>query len=234
MKKFYLYRFLDKHKRIIYIGRTRNLDSRIKTHFNGGHLTVECYEDVEFIEVAELNNEADMYILEIYLISKYNPKYNTEYINMKCSLNLEEPVFNPYNRVIKAQKPINKDRLDMELKQFDMIRGDNVISIARDGNLSKRIKVQKGTLKIQLTNRDMCIIEFLLKNPNTDTCTIHKSFFSNSSLRTCQARIKLLVEVGLISCVRENLLSQNMYFVSVSNGEKYKRILTDLDSQIDI
>ena len=226
MKKFYIYRFLDKYKKIIYIGRTYKLDSRIKQHFYNGHLTCECYEEVEFIEVAELNNEADMYILEIYLISKYNPKYNTEYNNMKCSLVLEEPIFNPYTRVIKAQKPINSEKLDIELNKFNILNGDNSISTIRNGNLNNRIKVQKGSIKVQLTNRDISMIEFILKNPNIDTNTIYKLFFP--SIRSCQHRLKKLVDVGLLSTNRENLLEQNMYFISKLNGEKYKKILTEL------
>ena len=70
------------------------------------------------------------------------------------------------------------------------------------------------------------MIEFILKNPNIDTNTIYKLFFP--SIRSCQHRLKKLVDVGLLSTNRENLLEQNMYFISKLNGEKYKKILTEL------
>lgn len=39
----------------------------------------ECYEKTKSIEFIKTENEVDSRILEIYLINRYNPVYNTEW-----------------------------------------------------------------------------------------------------------------------------------------------------------
>ena len=229
MRKYYIYRFLDIYRRIIYIGRTSSLDKRINHHFTNGHLPFECYDEAEFIEVAELNYEADMYIYEIYLINKYKPKYNTEFNNMKCSIVLDDLEFKPYNRIIKANKSIKRETFNEMLNDIETFYNFKTIHQIRNGEFKKRIKVYRGSEKIQLTNRDMKIIEFILENENVDTETIHQIFFADTCLRTCQARLKLLVDFGLISKNRETMFDKNKYFISIINGEKYKKILCKIE-----
>lgn len=78
MKKYYVYRFLNSNEKIIYVGRTVNFNNRMKQHFgDSGHLPKECYDSVRKIEYLELNHPIDMIIYELYYISKYRPKYNT-------------------------------------------------------------------------------------------------------------------------------------------------------------
>ena len=67
---------------------------------------------------------------------------------------------------------------------------------------------------MRLTQRDVEIIEFLKRVVVADTQTLLKIFFPNASLRTCQARLKLLVDNKHIKCFRENILEQNIYFIS--------------------
>lgn len=58
-----------------------------------GHLPFECYESVRSVEKALLNNQYEMDILEIHLINKYKPKYNTEYKydNVNKLFDIKEP-----------------------------------------------------------------------------------------------------------------------------------------------
>lgn len=75
--KSYVYRFIDKNEKIIYIGKTNNLDRRYKQHFNGyGHLSDSCYKSVWKIEYIKLDNEINALLLETYYINKYRPFYN--------------------------------------------------------------------------------------------------------------------------------------------------------------
>ncbi|UUV46551.1 nucleotide excision repair endonuclease [Bacillus phage vB_BanS-Thrax3] len=80
MKKnsFYVYRFLNKFNQVIYIGRTNNLKRRLEQeHFSKeGHLPRECYDECAVVEYMELSSESEMKIYELYLINKYNPRYN--------------------------------------------------------------------------------------------------------------------------------------------------------------
>ncbi|MGL5348247.1 MAG: nucleotide excision repair endonuclease [Peptostreptococcaceae bacterium] len=73
----YTYRFVDVNNRIIYIGKTVNIDRRIAEHFGGkGHLPKECYNSVARIEYQKHNTEADALIWETYYITLLSPKFN--------------------------------------------------------------------------------------------------------------------------------------------------------------
>ena len=66
--------------------------------------------------------------------------------------------------------------------------------------------------RVKLTDRDINLIEFLKENKVADTQTLSHIFF-NSSLRSCQHRLKKLCDNGDIKAFRENILSQNIYYV---------------------
>ena len=79
MQKFYVYRFKNEENEIIYVGKTKNLEQRIRTHFGKqGHLPKECYEEVRKIEFLVVEKESLMGIKELYYIAKYQPKYNVK------------------------------------------------------------------------------------------------------------------------------------------------------------
>lgn len=61
---FYVYRFLDENGTIIYVGRTRDLEKRLKNH---EHLS----EKVKAIEYINCNTGTDMAWKEIYYINKF-------------------------------------------------------------------------------------------------------------------------------------------------------------------
>ena len=74
-KMYYVYRFLDKAKNIIYVGKSKQeLEQRFRGH---SHLPSECYDLVYKIEYIECKTESDMSIKEIYYINKY--KNNEHY-----------------------------------------------------------------------------------------------------------------------------------------------------------
>ena len=66
--------------------------------------------------------------------------------------------------------------------------------------------------RVKLQDRDVKIIEFLKDNKVADTQTLSNIFF-NGSLRSCQHRLKKLVDNGDLKVFRENILSQNIYYV---------------------
>lgn len=65
---------------------------------------------------------------------------------------------------------------------------------------------------IVITERDKKIKEFLEDVQIADTKTLSILFFSNTTLRNCQKRLKQLVDHKYIKCYRENVLSQNIYY----------------------
>lgn len=66
---YYVYRFLDKKKNIIYVGKTKqDLEQRFATH---AHLPSACYELTYRIEYIQCATESDMAIKELYYINRF-------------------------------------------------------------------------------------------------------------------------------------------------------------------
>lgn len=73
----YIYRYLNTNGKIIYVGKTQNINNRQSQHFGStGHLPHECYAEVEKIEYIKSPTKIDMDIKELYYINKWKPKYN--------------------------------------------------------------------------------------------------------------------------------------------------------------
>lgn len=94
MSKYYIYRFLDKNNKIVYVGKTVSLKKRLKSHFNinGGNLSEEQYSKVEKIEYLITKNRIDMDIKELYYINKWKPKFNksNKYNNNSTDIKIDE------------------------------------------------------------------------------------------------------------------------------------------------
>lgn len=109
----YVYRFLDTAQNIIYVGKTINIDKRIKDHFTRGHLPKECYDSVKAVEYIKVNTEADSLLVEQYFINKYHPKYNKQ---GKCKG--EQTVKLDIEEKWKRYKTLNpKIKVDVKAKQ---------------------------------------------------------------------------------------------------------------------
>ena len=75
---FYVYRFLDKKKNIIYVGKSKqDLEQRFRGHL---HLPDACYDLTHKIEYIECSTESDMSIKEIYYINKY--RHDGDFFNV--------------------------------------------------------------------------------------------------------------------------------------------------------
>lgn len=160
---YYVYRFLDEKEKIIYIGRTENLNDRLtKQHFTiRGHLSQECYKEVKKVEVAELRSRSEMKMYEIYFINKNNPKYNVidnkqdefqfqlpdvewvEFTGKKEASHTEE--------VSKLEKKVEK--LKVEVKEYK--------------SREKVIQEESGKL-FDMTLRRVQIMDYILKRAGVD------------------------------------------------------------------
>ena len=73
------YLFKDKNKRVIYIGKAKNLKKRIKTYQIGKNLDIKTkamLKSSDDFEYFITDNEIEALILENTLIKRYQPKYN--------------------------------------------------------------------------------------------------------------------------------------------------------------
>lgn len=82
-----VYRFLDKDRNLLYIGKAKNLEERMKNH---NHLPKECYNKRKTIEYVEFPTVEDMNIVERALIAMLKPPYNTEFKQNNITLHIME------------------------------------------------------------------------------------------------------------------------------------------------
>ncbi|MES2059811.1 MAG: GIY-YIG nuclease family protein [Patescibacteria group bacterium] len=79
-----VYFFLDKRKKILYIGKATSLQDRVKSYFAGdlietrGPLLVKMIEEAHKIEYKETASVLEALLLEADLIKKFRPAYNTK------------------------------------------------------------------------------------------------------------------------------------------------------------
>jgi excinuclease ABC subunit C len=73
------YQFYDKNNTIIYVGKAKNLKSRVSSYF---HTEVDRFKTkvlvskIHNISYTVVSSEEDALLLENSLIKKYNPRYN--------------------------------------------------------------------------------------------------------------------------------------------------------------
>lgn len=81
---------------------------------------------------------------------------------------------------------------------------------------------------LRITERDNQIKEFLKKVIVADTNTISILFF-NGSKRATQQRLKLLCDYRHLKCFRENILSQNIYYLNKKpSSYRHKIVFSNL------
>ncbi len=99
---YYIYRFIDKKKNIIYVGKSKQeLEQRFRGHT---HLPDECYASVHKIEYITCSTETDMSIKEIYYINKF--KNENGYFNLLDLADLPKSVeFNDKWKMYRGALP---------------------------------------------------------------------------------------------------------------------------------
>ena len=104
-----IYQYLDQEKKVIYVGKAKNLKKRVASYFTKSHqsgklkMLVRKINDIKFIVT---NTELDALLLENNLIKKYQPKYNIQLKDDKtfpwlCIKNEPFPRIFPTRNVIK-------------------------------------------------------------------------------------------------------------------------------------
>lgn len=89
-KNFYVYKFLNSKKDILYIGKTSDMWNRMSSHKSNSNTHEDCIKETSFIEYIKTNSENEASIYEIYYISKLKPIYNKEY-NVSTYITIDLP-----------------------------------------------------------------------------------------------------------------------------------------------
>lgn len=121
------YRFIDTIENVIYVGSTKNIDRRLKSHFGGkqGHLGKDTYNQVARVEICKCEDYPSALALEQYLINKYKPRYNSRdkdhNINSKVVANnkIYEKLEN-WHLYYKLQK-LDKEKIHLTKKQDKLV-----------------------------------------------------------------------------------------------------------------
>ncbi|MCH8914669.1 MAG: excinuclease ABC subunit C [Thaumarchaeota archaeon] len=75
-----IYLMKDSDRKIIYIGKAKNLKNRVKSYFlkNQNYKTQKLVENISDIEFILTDNESEAFLLESNMIKKHRPKFNIE------------------------------------------------------------------------------------------------------------------------------------------------------------
>ncbi|GAA0856987.1 hypothetical protein GCM10008916_08840 [Clostridium nitritogenes] len=81
-KGYFLYIVMDKNKKILYVGATENIQTRMDNHLSGNS-HIKCliqsdeWEVIKFTDITDLvGDREELSVLENNLIEVYKPKYN--------------------------------------------------------------------------------------------------------------------------------------------------------------
>jgi len=78
-----IYKYFDKKKELLYVGKAKNIRKRVSSYFNKGFTNYKTYELVNRIHAIEttiVDSEQDAFLLENSLIKQFQPRFN---INLK-------------------------------------------------------------------------------------------------------------------------------------------------------
>ena len=121
------YRFLDTSENIIYVGSSKNIQRRLNSHFGGkqGHLGKSVYNQVARVEVCKCADYPTALALELVLISKYRPRYNTKdkssNINYKPTKNMDYYESLENWKTYYKFKEYDKDKIELNKKQDTIV-----------------------------------------------------------------------------------------------------------------
>lgn len=76
-----IYKYFDATKKLLYIGKAKNIRKRVSSYFNKNqhsYKTHELVRQIEFIEFTIVHSEHDALLLENALIKEFRPKFNIE------------------------------------------------------------------------------------------------------------------------------------------------------------
>jgi DNA polymerase-3 subunit epsilon len=94
-----VYYFVDKHGTILYVGKAKDLKTRVRTYFNGGdgrRKIGRLVEEVAEVRVRETESELHALILEAREIKRLLPRYNSAGRDDKASWYLRLDLGEPY------------------------------------------------------------------------------------------------------------------------------------------
>lgn len=106
-----IYIMKDSRGRVLYIGKSSNLKSRVRSYFSDDHADrphiIPMLDRLDTIEWIATRNEAEALILEANLIRSHKPPYNVDLKDDKHYPYLKVTVNEPFPRLVVARRVLN-------------------------------------------------------------------------------------------------------------------------------
>jgi excinuclease ABC subunit C len=106
-----VYLFINKEGNYIYIGKAKNLRSRVKSYFNSSSAldpkTARMTSKIDDIELMVTDSEIEALILEANLIKEYRPRYNVNLKDDKHFPYIKVTVNEPFPRLLIVRRLAN-------------------------------------------------------------------------------------------------------------------------------
>lgn len=108
-----IYLFLNKKKKILYVGKAKNLKKRVSSYFlnraNLGSKTKLLVDEIQNIKVITTRSELEALLLESKNIKKYSPKFNSRLTDGKTYPLIKIAVNEKYPSVLISRKADDKN-----------------------------------------------------------------------------------------------------------------------------
>lgn len=102
-----VYLLKDRHGKVIYVGKAKNLRARLRTYFRGSDERSQIrflMQRVADLETLVTGNDKEALILENNLIKQYKPRYNLRLKDDKSYVSVKVTVQDPWPRVLVTRK----------------------------------------------------------------------------------------------------------------------------------
>jgi len=102
-----VYLLKDKHAKVIYVGKAKNLRARVRTYFRGGDERSQVrflMQRVTDLETLVTSNDKEALILENNLIKQYKPRYNIRLKDDKSYVSVKVTTQDDWPRILVTRK----------------------------------------------------------------------------------------------------------------------------------
>lgn len=219
-KEYYVYRFLDNSNKVIYTGRTYDLETRLFKHFGSRNQNlVKRNKKTVNIEYVSFSKKTYCALYEIFLINLWTPEFNTD---------------------SKYEEEIDPNLLDVEKLNWTRIDSSFMNGLKKRIYVSKtiyppkkfskkendRFKILEESLGLVLTRPEKTILAIMWRTKEINRQSIDTPFLlqkSKFSRSTFKKAISNLRNLGLIE-VKNNRnetgsrVANNNYYLTEGGG----------------
>lgn len=152
------YLFKNKKDEVIYVGKAKNLKSRVTSYFNKNQASIKTDVLVRHIENLDFfitENESEALVLENNLIKKYSPKYNIQLKDDKSYPYVIVNLDHPYPKLEYVRRP-KRDNQPSRLIFGPYVSGSNIYEVL--SILNKAFKLRVCTDQQLKSRKEPCLL----------------------------------------------------------------------------